>query len=218
MRQLALEFFPRRERFVKHGHYNNGWSIICPIPLLARTIHRDRHTLTHTHRWKEEICRCVCLCEGEGEMWEAEGMGGKEDMKDRGILETESDRHEWERLYVCASVCVCACARRTLLHNGKTTWQGARIAVLQTRQFNKDCILGSAALNWKRRVIDCLGVSSCLLRSWVCCVQLTCVAKCPSPLTSVVKLLAFAFCFTRSCGCFIKHRVEGAICKTWTGS
>lgn len=114
--------------------------------------------------------------------------------------------------------CVCACAGRTLLHNGKTTWQGASISVLQTRQFNKDCILRSAALNWKRRVIDCLRVSSCLLKSWVCCVLLRCVAKCPSPLKSVVKLLAYTFCLTRLCGCFIKHRFEGAICKTWPES
>lgn len=43
MRQLAFELV-RRERYVIHGHYNNDWSIICPIPLLARTVHRDRHT------------------------------------------------------------------------------------------------------------------------------------------------------------------------------
>lgn len=44
-----------RKRFVKHGHYNNGWSIICPIPLLAGTVERD----THSHMKGGNLSLCM---------------------------------------------------------------------------------------------------------------------------------------------------------------
>lgn len=84
MRRMVLEFL-WRERFVKHEHYNNGWSIICPIPLQAGTVLRERHT-----RWdKRRICSCVWegkkkkSCVGE-KRWQ------KADMRIR-----LTDLHEW---------------------------------------------------------------------------------------------------------------------------
>lgn len=68
-----------RQRFVEHGHYNNGRRIICPIPLRPGISLGGRQTLAHEHGGMKGGNLSVCVSERAGRVKEGmreEGGGG----------------------------------------------------------------------------------------------------------------------------------------------